>query len=652
MFNFARLQSCTTNRPYKEIMMDDSRFESLVTQLEASAKANPKRYLGRVLAVVLLGFVVLAVAVMFALIPAALFVGLLLLVIASGGKALIVLFKLGKLIVLLIVPAWMMIKASFQMMFSRFPRPQGRHLTEQEAPALFARIRELRLQMNGPRIHHVLLTDELNAAIVQHPRFGLFGWEENYLILGFPLLLTMSEEEALSVVAHEYGHLSGHHSRLGGFIYRFRSAWGRMQSLSEQWTDWGSRLIARLFRWYAPFFNAYTFVLARQNEYVADRISAEVAGPRNAANALLRVNIAAQFENEVFWPSINKLVAGTPNPVSDRSKLWLKSVHEQMDESARLRFLDVARKRQTNHLDTHPALSDRLQAIGIEADEAVARELLPPARCAAEVWLETSLPAIQAEFDQNWQNDAAERWQQRHQYLAECTEKLGKLKAQETLSTDERWDVIRISSELDPDFAQRPLLDELLQLRPDHASALYRRGMLLLEQNDEEGIADLENLMKKDADATLSACEAAWRFYLERKPDLAEEYRQRWITRSGYENRVNTEFQTLPADATLGAHDLDAETEGRIRQIVQANGKYVRRAYLVRRVLKTDDTLHDYVLAFETKFWTLGDKAPAVINVLSKQEFPVHAFIVHLGSQPYKRFRKILKRLKIKSLLG
>ncbi len=632
--------------------MDDSHFESLINRLETTARKNPQRYLGLVLAVVLLGFVVLAVAVIFALVPAALFVGLLLLVIATGGKALIVLLKLGKLIVLLIVPAWVMIKSSFQMMFSRFPRPQGRHLSEQEAPALYSRIRELCQQMNGPRIHHVLLTDELNAAIVQHPRFGLFGWEENYLILGFPLLLTMSEEEALSVVAHEYGHLSGHHSRLGGFIYRFRSAWGRMQSLSEQWTDWGSRLIARMFRWYAPYFNAYTFVLARQNEYLADRISAEVAGPRNAANALLRVNIAAQFEDEVFWPSINKLVADTPLPVSDRSKLWLKSVHDQMDEATRLRFLDIARKRQTNHLDTHPALSDRLQAIGIQADEAAARELLPPASSAAEVWLETSLHAIQAEFDRDWQNNAAERWQQRHQYLAECAERLGKLKEQETLSADDRWDVIRLSLELDPDFEQRPLLDELLQLVPDHASALYRRGMLLLEQEDETGIADLENLMKKDAAATLSACEAAWRFYLERKPELAEEYRQRWIARSEYEKRVNAEFQTLPADATLAQHDLDAETEERIRQIVQAHGKYIRRAYLVRRVLKTDSKLHDYILAFETKFWTLGNKAPSVIDELSKQEFPVRAFIVHLGSEPYKRFRKALKRLKVEPLLS
>ncbi|HLY96669.1 MAG TPA: M48 family metalloprotease [Sideroxyarcus sp.] len=632
--------------------MLDHRFESLVTRLESSAKENPQRYLVWVLGVVLLGFAVLAIAILFALVPVALLAGLVLVVFATGGKALIVLLKLGKLIVLLIWPAWVMIKSSFQMLLTRFPRPQGRHLTEQEAPALFARIHELRQQMDGPHIHHVLLTDELNAAIVQHPRFGLFGWEENYLILGFPLLQAMSEEEALSVVAHEYGHLSGHHSRLGGFIYRFRSAWGRMQALSEQWTDWGSRLIARLFRWYAPYFNAYTFVLARQNEYVADRISAEVAGPNNAANALLRVNLAAQFEQEVFWPSINKQVAKSPQPLADRSKLWQRALHKLMDEASRVRYLDVASKRRTDHLDTHPALSDRLRAIGVEADEASARNLLPPKHSAAEIWLGVALPDIQTEFDQKWQSDAAERWQERHKYLAECTEQLAKLGALETLSTDERWDIIRLNTELDPDFEPLPLLNELLQLVPDHASALYRRGMLLLEREDEAGIADLENLMKKDASATLAACEAAWRFYHELKPELAEQYRERWIARSEYENRVNAEFSSMPADATLAEHDLNAEMEESIRKLVLAHGKYIRRAYLMRRQLKSDSNLHDYVLAFETKFWTLGDKSKQVIDTLAKQEFPIRAFIVHLGSQPYKRFRKPIKRLKIAPLVG
>jgi Zn-dependent protease with chaperone function len=631
-------------------MMDNTRFDSLISRLEITARAHPRRYVVSVLAVALLGFAVLGFAVLYALAPAALLAALGMAVVLTGGKALILLLKLGKLLLLLVIPAWLMIKSSVQMLFARFPRPEGRELTPAEAPALFARVEELRRQLRGPRIHRVLLTDELNAAIVQHPRFGLFGWEENYLILGFQYLQIMSEEEALSVVAHEYGHLSGRHGRLAGFIYRFRSAWGRMQQLSEQWTDWGSRAVSRLFRWYAPYFNAYTFVLARQGEYTADRVAAEVAGADHAANALMRGAIAAQFEDQVFWPAVGRLVADHPQPIADRGAFWVKTIDDKLDEPARQRYLEAARQEETGHLDTHPSLSDRLRAIGVAGDEGAALRLAPPPRTAAQAWLGASLPAIQGEFDRAWQERAADYWKERHQRLQECREGLAKLQEQETLTVEEQWDVIEFTRELDPDADPLPLLNALLQQMPDHASALYRRGTLLLQRGDEAGLADLERLMEKDHDAILASCEAAWRFCSERDPERAEQYRARWSARSDYEDQVNAEFRSLPSGADLAPHDLGEEQVRQIRSIVDEHGKRVKRAYLMRRILKADSRLHDYVLAFELGGVTLGDRSQETVHALAEQEFPVKCFVVYLGADNYKPFRKRIKKMGIAPL--
>lgn len=627
--------------------MEDTRFESLVTRLEQQAHAQPQQYFVSALGIVFLGFGVLGIAMLFALAPLALLGGLIFAVVVSGGKAAILLLKLGKLLFLLAIPAWVMVKSSVQMMFARFPRPEGREITRAEAPKLFERIDELRRRMAGPPIHHVLITDELNAAIVQHPRLGLFGWEENYLILGMQLLQVMSEEEALSVVAHEYGHLSGYHGRLSGFIYRFRSAWGRMQSLSEQWTDWGSKLIARLLHWYAPYFNAYTFVLARQNEYVADRAAAEMAGTENSANALVRVNLTAQFKDDVFWPGIDRLVPDHPQPPADRSQHWLRAVGEQLDEPARLRYFEVASKELTGHMDTHPALNDRLQAMGMLADGSVARKLLPPERNTAQIWLGESLPAIEQELDRAWHDYAAKSWQERHQQISAWRERYAQLHAQESMNTDERWEEIKLVQELEPGSDLLPRLNALLELLPEHASARYLRGAVRLTKGDEGGIDDLEQVMRQDVDAILPACEAAWRFYRERDEERAEHFRQRWIERSDYEDRVNEEFRSLSGDATLAAHDLDDETTDTIRQIIRQYGKHVRRAYLLRRILKADNTRHDYVLAFETSRLTLGDSGPENVKRISAQEFPVSTFIVHLGTDPYKRFRKSIKQLGV-----
>lgn len=623
--------------------MNDAKFEQLVSHLEQSAQARPAWYLANAGAVVLLGFVLWAVAMLFALVPALLFLLLLLAVVLSGGAALLLLLKLGKLFVLLIVPAWAMLKSAAQMLFTRFPRPEGRELTTQEAPALFARLTTLRQKLGAPRIHHVLLTDELNAAIVQYPRFGLFGFEQNYLILGLPLLQVVSEEEALAVVAHEFGHLSGQHSRVGGYVYRLRSTWGRIQQLSEQWEGWIARRIAALFRWYAPYFNAYTFVLARQNEYAADRMSVQLVGVQSAANALLRVNFAAQFEEDVFWPSIQKRVVEMEQPLADRSHFWQQSVAEQLDEANRLRYLAQAQQQKTDHLDTHPAIGDRLRAIAMPLDDAAAQALLPPTVSAADCWLAPSLRTLQQEFDQRWQADVRGRWQERHAELRECQQRLTALQMQETLSVAERWQWVLDTQTLTPDADVLPWLNEILTTDPTHTPARYQRGARLLERGEEAGIRDLETAMGEDPMLTLSGCQLAWQFFRERDPTQAAQYQSRWQARAEYEQRVHWEFQSLPADATLEMHDLSAETEAQIRQILQTHGKGIRRAYLLRRILKTDAGLHDYVLAFETRWFTLGNPAPGIIQRLSQQPM----FVVHLGSDPYKALRKPIKRLRV-----
>ena len=40
----------------------------------------------------------------------------------------------------------------------------------------------------------------------------------------------------------------------------------------------GSFIFENFFNWYAPFFSAYSFVLARMDEYEADRCAVQLAG--------------------------------------------------------------------------------------------------------------------------------------------------------------------------------------------------------------------------------------------------------------------------------------------------------------------------------------------------------------------------------------
>src|SRR5687768_14201978 len=133
--------------------MTDQAFEALVGRLEARAKDNPAGYKTRVFLMALLGNAYLGVMlVLIAALLAAAAVSVLWLK-AAGVK---IAFVVG-------VFLWLVLKA----LWVRLAPPQGTEVTAGEAPELFAMIEELRRKLRSPRFHHVLVTDDFNAAVVQ-----------------------------------------------------------------------------------------------------------------------------------------------------------------------------------------------------------------------------------------------------------------------------------------------------------------------------------------------------------------------------------------------------------------------------------------------------------------------------------------------------
>jgi Zn-dependent protease with chaperone function len=199
--------------------MTEDDFIQLVQKAEQDAEKNIKGYRGKLLLFAGLGYGVI-------------FLILFSLVLLIGGTlgtafvstTLFLLLLKKKLIIVLAIVVWILLKA----VWVKFEEPSGYVLEKKRFPKLFAAIDDLRQQLKSLPIHQVILTPELNAAVVQTPRLGIFGWHKNSLIVGLELLLILSAEEMRAVLAHELGHLSGNHSRFNGWIYRVRIMWQKV----------------------------------------------------------------------------------------------------------------------------------------------------------------------------------------------------------------------------------------------------------------------------------------------------------------------------------------------------------------------------------------------------------------------------------------
>ena len=96
----------------------------------------------------------------------------------------------------------------------------------------------LQVRLKSAPIHQVLITPYFNAGVTQVPRLGILGWHRNYLLIGVPLIKTLTAEQFKSVLAHEIGHLSRGHARAANWIYRLRIIWARLETIFELRPQW------------------------------------------------------------------------------------------------------------------------------------------------------------------------------------------------------------------------------------------------------------------------------------------------------------------------------------------------------------------------------------------------------------------------------
>lgn len=162
------------------------------------------------------------------------------------------------------------------------PEPMpGLTVTPDEAPELWAAVRELAEVVRTRMPDEIRIVPEVNAAVSENSRLlGLIGGHR-FLYIGLPLLQTLTVTQMRAVLAHELGHYSRRHTRFGAIAYRGRLAIeGTVKRIGPY------NPVGWVFRGYARLYLLVDNAVSRRQELEADRASVQVAGQAAAAGAL------------------------------------------------------------------------------------------------------------------------------------------------------------------------------------------------------------------------------------------------------------------------------------------------------------------------------------------------------------------------------
>ena len=552
---------------------------------------------------------------------------------AFMSTALFLLLIKKKLIFIILPTIWILLK----LLWVRFKSPTGYRLTRQEFPLLFNEINNLRNVLQSPKIHQVILTPELNAAIIQTPRLGILGWQNNSLILGLELLLILSPDQARAVLAHEFGHLSGNHSRLGRWIYRLRLTWYQI----EQEETLGAKMMRRFFSWYAPRFAAYSFALARFNEYEADLISAELTSNDLVGYALVNTYVTGPYIEQHYWQELFHQADEMPAPKKAPWRGLSHFLHEHKPAMKQLiAKLNEELQRQTTYENTHPALQDRIKALKVSVSIPK-----PVKVTAAEVWFGEQFQRVIDDFDKDWLQYNGTRWKERYDYVSANKKILAELnnKVVAALSDEELWKKAVLTEQFEPEGNALSLFQTYQSRHPNDPSVAFVLGKMFYHNNDENC---LEHLQKALIHPKLvsDACQYAYSFLISQG---RSEEAQWWLQKSQAQLQINEasrhERSWLTVEDTLLKADISNQELEQIVASLKAHN--VEKAWIARKQVQYYTEVPVFAIAITLIGWFTNyeKKANTIANDLTNNlNLNCSLFVVPKAGDYKKLAKKII----------
>ncbi|MCK5386893.1 MAG: M48 family metalloprotease [Gammaproteobacteria bacterium] len=568
--------------------MNEEQFIKLVKKSELEAEENIGIYKAKLALFAVLGYLVI-------------FSILLVLVLLVGGtlatafiSSTLFIILLKKKLIFIILPAiWVMLKA----LWIKFDTPTGYFLTREKFPELWKAVDELSKDLKSQPIHQIILTPELNASINQTPRLGVFGWQLNTLTLGLELLLIAPVEEIRSVIAHELGHLSGNHSKFNGWIYRVRLTWNRLMSAFEDNESIGARIMGSFFNWYSPKFDAYSFALARNNEYEADAISAELTSPEIATRALVNVHASSPFMDKKYWGDFYEQADHQPEPESSPYFGLVKFLsNNSLSQDDMIKNIKTAMDEVTEYDDTHPCLKDRVDAINsVPVLPKRAKE------SSAHAWLGNQLEQVIKDFDDDWYENNNEKWSERYEYVKDSNKKLEEFSNSELndLSEEDLWRYGVLKMEFKSDDEALPVFEFYKSKYPDDVDVDYMLGQIFYRKNDERCLEYFRTSLKNES-LIIDASEYAYYFLMASdRVKEAQEWHDIYSRQSEKENAAREERAAVSVEDDFSEAELNDELLPVLQKL--SEHKNVKKLWFAQKVVKYYPSSPVYVIVFKEK---------------------------------------------------
>ena len=194
---------------------------------------------------------------------------------------------------------------SYRLYRFRPALPTGKRLDRESCPELFKLITDLASHYRGIRIDRVVLSGDFGVDIIRTPHRAVPVMSTYTLLIGKPLLQTLSNRHFQCMLARRLGQFSMKYNRLGNWLYQLRDIWP-LYCQQPQLHGIGFQAVAWYFSLYAPVYRAVTVPAAHQDELAADSYAMELFSDEEVLDMITTHMVCRLYLREKYWPVIRK----------------------------------------------------------------------------------------------------------------------------------------------------------------------------------------------------------------------------------------------------------------------------------------------------------------------------------------------------------
>lgn len=302
------------------------------------------------------------------------------------------------------------------------PQPGGIAVPDRLAPRFRRRVDRLSRRLRTPRVDQIVITPDMNAALVSRPENGLFGRMRTTLLVGLPLIESLTPAQLAAVLTHELAHLHAQRRGLAAWTAHVRAWWLRVQDRIDGDPAPGGAVARRLLARTMRRDIEDHLRLSRLDEFEADAWAAWHIGGRRLAGALLEVELKGRFVTENYWSKVMEQSRRRRRPSFRPYRDLQLGMQAGFVRGEALAGIDMPSDDDPDAY-THPTLHERLDSLHI--GRAFSCRPQSPAPTAAEHYFAPLLPTFAATFDRLWWHASKTEWRHRHRHARRRRERAG-----------------------------------------------------------------------------------------------------------------------------------------------------------------------------------------------------------------------------------